>query len=202
MASKSKHSIYREWVQTVTAGEFIGFAIPCIAGVLSVSMGLHQFQQTLLLILAGLGEGAVLGYAQSRVLRKVVPKLKRRKWILATMLAAGYAWSIGMLPSTLYNYIQHFPLFILLPIGAILGASLLFSIGFAQYVVLQNYIKNAVPWIWLNVLAWLAGLAVLFFFITIAPEGIIPTLLFSILGGLGMAVTMAFITGRFIARLK
>ncbi len=202
MASKKHTSIYREWVITATLGEFFGFAIPAIAGVTSVALKLPQYQQTFLLVVAGLAEGAILGYAQSTVLRKVVPKLKRRRWILATMLAAGYAWSIGMLPSTLSHYIPNFPLFILLPIGAILGTSLLFSIGFAQYVILQSYIKNAVPWIWLNVLAWLGGLAVLFFSMTIAPEGLLSTLLFSILGGLGMATTMAFITGRFIARLK
>ena len=58
-----------------------------------------------LLVLAGVGEGAVLGWAQSRMLRRELPRLGTGDWVGATAAGAAAAWTIGMLPSTLHAHL-------------------------------------------------------------------------------------------------
>jgi hypothetical protein len=190
------------WFYTVTLGEFIGFIIPSIVGVTTVYFHKEGIPQAIYMVIAGMGEGCVLGYAQSRIIKKVIPQINPKQWILATTLAAGVAWLIGMLPSTLYPFIKNISLVLLIPSGITLACILLLSIGYAQYIVLRPFVKNAGIWIWGNILAWVAGLGVLTFFMSIAPDGYIPTLFFSIIGGLGMAATMAAITGTYLTRIK
>lgn len=76
--------LWRRWCVGVTIGELFGFAAPATAA--------------LALLAAGAFEGAGLGWCQARVLRSVIPGLRRADWILATALGALLAWSIGVLP--------------------------------------------------------------------------------------------------------
>lgn len=198
----TKRQLFNKWFLTVTLGEFIGFIIPSIAGVATAYAHVPQLVQTFVLVLAGMGEGAVLGYAQSRVISRIVPRIKQPEWIRATVLGAGIAWLMGMTPSTLYDYREILPLSILILIGGVLLAVLLLSMGYLQYLVLRKHVAKASGWIWINILAWVVGLVVLFLFMGIAPEGFGTTLLFSILGGLGMAASMAAITGLFVVKMR
>lgn len=152
------------------------------------------------MVMAGMGEGFVLGYFQAHVLAKHFAAFKERTWIIATVYGAGAAWVIGMLPSTFSEQFGAMPLWLIIAIATILGVTLLLTIGFTQYLVLRNYAKNASRWVWANALAWLGGLLVVFLFIFAAPEGVVATILFSALGGLGMAFTMAAITGLYALR--
>jgi hypothetical protein len=187
--------IYTDWLKSVTAGEFLGFLIPSVLGAITFQLQVPQLVQALVMVMAGMGEGFVLGYFQAHVLAKHFAPFKKRKWIIATVCGAGAAWVIGMLPSTFSAQLGAMPLWLTIPVAVVLGVTLLLTIGFAQYLVLKDYVKNAHTWIWVNALAWLGGLSVVFLFIFAAPEGIIATILFSALGGLGMAFTMAAITG-------
>ena len=91
------------------------------------------------MVAAGTGEGAVLGWAQSRALRHDLPGLRPRDWVAAP--AAGAA------------------------------------------------------------LAWVAGLVVVFVAMGLAPARPVPVALAGVLGGLGMGLTVALVTGRFLVRL-
>ena len=57
-------SRYRRWVVATTCGELAGFAIPAIVGAAATRAGAGQGASMALLVLAGVGEGAVLGWAQ------------------------------------------------------------------------------------------------------------------------------------------
>ncbi len=198
----SKHTLFKQCFLTVTLGEFIGFIIPSVFGVATAYANVPQLVQTFVLVLAGMGEGAVLGYAQSRIISRIIPRIKQGEWIRATVTGAGIAWLMGMTPITLYDYRDLLPLSILIVIGVILLAVLLLSMGYLQYLILRKHIAKASRWIWINILGWVVGLVVLFLFMGMAPEGFGSTLLFSILGGLGMAASMAAVTGLFIVRMK
>lgn len=50
---------------------------------------------TAVLVAAGAGEGAVLGWAQAGVLGRVLPGFPRRDRVLRTAAAAAVAWSSG-----------------------------------------------------------------------------------------------------------
>lgn len=79
---------------------------------------------------------------------------------------------------------------------------LLATIGFAQWLVLRRHIDGSGSWVVANALAWVAGLAVVFAAIGIAP-GDSPVLIaaFGVLGGLGMGLTVALVTGLYLVRL-
>lgn len=92
---------YRRWVMATTCGELAGFAIPAIVGAAAASADIGEGASMAVLVLAGVGEGTVLGWAQSRMLRRELPELRTGSWIRATAAGAAVAWALGMLPSTL-----------------------------------------------------------------------------------------------------
>lgn len=174
--------------------------MPSVIGALTVVADLPQLAQMFAMIGAGLCEGTILGLFQARVLSKYIKQFNSSAWIKATALGAGVAWTIGMLPSTIGEKLQSISLWVLIPSAVVLGSALLLSIGAAQYIVLKRYVSNAYKWIWINVAAWLVGLVVVCGCIFAAPSGLAFTILFSAVGGLGMAFSMAAVTGVYAAR--
>jgi hypothetical protein len=189
-------------VVVTTCGELAGFTIPAVVGAAATSAGLGQSASMVLLVLAGVGEGSVLGWAQSRMLRRELPALRTGDWVRATAAGAGVAWSIGMLPSTFSQ--QFFQLWppMLVAVGILAGVLLLATIGVAQWLVLRRHIARSGSWVLANALAWIAGLAVVFTVIAVAPPDA-PVLMavFGVAGGLGMGLTVALVTGLFLVRL-
>jgi hypothetical protein len=193
---------YRRWVIATTCGELAGFAIPAIVGAAAASADIGEGASMAVLVLAGVGEGTVLGWAQSRMLRRELPELRTGSWIRATAAGAAVAWAIGMLPSTLGRQLLELWPPLLVGLGVVAGVVLLATIGFAQWLVLRRHIDGSGSWVVANALAWVAGLAVVFAAIGIAP-GDSPVLIatFGVLGGLGMGLTVALITGLYLVRL-
>jgi hypothetical protein len=88
--------LWRAWTLWATVGEATGFAAPALAGALLTSASAAAEVSGLLA--AGAVEGALLSWAQSRVLVRAPPALDRRRWIGATSAAAVLAWAIGLVP--------------------------------------------------------------------------------------------------------
>jgi hypothetical protein len=80
--------------------------------------------------------------------------------------------------------------------------ALLATIGAAQWLVLRRYVDGSGVWVVANALAWITGLVVVFAAIGVAPSDA-PVLIaaFGVVGGLGMGLTVALITGLFLIRL-
>ena len=193
---------YGRWVVATTCGELAGFTIPAIVGATATSVGVGQSASMALLVLAGVGEGTALGWAQSRMLRRELPELRSGDWIRATAAGAAVAWTIGMLPSTFSQQLLELWPPMLLALGVLAGVVLLASIGFAQWLVLRRHVDGSGIWVAANALAWIAGLAVVFAAIGVAPEDS-PVLIaaFGVVGGLGMGLMVALVTGLFLVRL-
>jgi hypothetical protein len=158
-------------VVATTCGELAGFTIPATVGATATGAGVGERASLVLLVLAGVGEGAVLGWAQSRMLRRELPELRTGDWIRATAAGAGVAWTIGMLPSTLGGQVLELWPPLLAALGVLAGVALLASIGFAQWLVLRRHVDRSGVWVVANALAWIAGLVVVFA-IGVAPGGL------------------------------
>jgi hypothetical protein len=193
---------YRRWVVATTCGELAGFTIPAIVGATATGAGIGQNASMVVLGLAGAGEGTILGWAQSRMLRRELPELRTGDWIRATAAGAAAAWSIGMLPSTFSRQLLELWPPMLIALGIVAGVLLLATIGFAQWLVLRRHVEGSGSWVVANALAWIAGLAVVFAAIGVAPEDS-PVLIaaFGVVGGLGMGLMVALVTGLFLVRL-
>jgi hypothetical protein len=184
------------WFRWVTAGEFVGFAAPAVAGAMSGSVAV--------LVLAGVVEGAVLGWAQARVLTRALPALPALQWIATTAAAAGFAWTVAMTATANGERLASLPAAVVIPVAAVMGMAVLLSIGVAQWLVLRYHVENAHRWIWATGLAW--GVALLVFVVVTTPlwqpgQGLALRVLIGVLGGLLMAATMAVITGAALVRL-
>jgi hypothetical protein len=135
------------------------------------------------------------------MLRRELPRLRTGDWVGATAAGAAAAWTIGMLPSTLHAQLLELWPPMLIGFGALAGV-LLASIGFAQWLVLRRHVDGSGIWIVANAVAWIAGVAVVFAAIGVAP-GDSPVLIaaFGMVGGLGVRLTVALVTGLFLVRL-
>jgi hypothetical protein len=194
--------LWRGWLVRVTAGELAGFTVPAAVGALTAASATAV--QLPALVAAGAVEGAVLGAAQASVLRRVLPGLSVARFAAATAGAAALAYLIAMVPVALGERLTALPLPLLVALGAVLGAALLATIGTAQWLVLRRLRSGTGFWVPLTGLAWALGLGV---FTAVATplwqEGqpLALTIAIGVLGGLGMAATVAVITGAGAVRL-
>jgi len=190
-------------VLVTTGGEVAGFLVPVsVAAVAGAALdGLPGLG---LMVVAGVGEGAVLGAAQGRVLRRVLPGFSTRDWVLRTAGAAGLAWALGMVPSSLGRTFADLPPGVQIAVTAPAGVALLLSIGVAQWTVLRRHLSGALAWIGWSALGWLAGLAVLLAVVTPLwrpGQSAVLIAAIGVLGGLLMAGTLAATTGWGLVRL-
>lgn len=197
-----KQQTYRRWLVAMTLGELVAFSVPTAVWGLAAVAGLGDQAAYLPVVLAGAGEGAVLGYAQTRALRHDLPALDARAWVRATAAAGALGWAVGLAPSAFHDALSGLPVAVLAGLGALAGVVLLCSIGAAQAVVLRRHVHHAGRWIGANAAGWLAGLPVVFIAFAVAPNH--PASVraaFAIAGGVGMGFTVAAVTGRTLLRL-
>ena len=205
----ARRSVWVRWTIAITLGELIGFGgipVPGAAIALWLTDNLEPSARSLVLygvaVAGGLGEGAVLGWFQMRVLSRLLPRLDSRQWILATAAAAGFAWALGMLAPTLDDLIglnTAAQIAIWIPAGILI----LLSIGSAQAWVLRRIVERSSRWIVANVLGWLAGLPWTFALPAALPESAPPQVWIAafVVAGVLMGVTAGAVTGVALLRL-
>lgn len=195
-------SLWRSWFLWVTAGEAAGFVVPAVTGVLTRDS--HAAVAYAGLILAGLVEGAALGWVQAHVFARVLTRLDVRRFAGHTSLAAGLAYAITMAPTLVADELGAWPVTMRLGLMVILGCALLASIGTAQWLVLRDCLPHTSSWILTTAGSWLVGLGVFFGIATpLWHEGQATwlTVLIGMAGGLVMAAVVAALTGLAMLRL-
>lgn len=194
--------VRRRWVVATLVGDTVGFLVPAL-----VATAAYDWRPELFLVImavAGTAEGLVLGAAQSVVLHREFLGFSRTAWTLVTGLGAGFAWFLGMLPSTAYPVWQDWSLWVLVPLGLALAFALLVSIGLAQWLVLRRHVARSRTWVPVNAVAWLLGLGLMLAVATpLWQEGQSTglVLLIGAVAGLLMATTVAVVTGWWLGRL-
>jgi hypothetical protein len=189
------------WVAWVSAGESLGFLAPAAAQ--SVSVAFWPAAGVPLLVLAGLVEGAVLGWFQGRVLKSRLPAVSVRRWVLLTAAAAAVAWTVGLLSFSSESW-QGWPAAAQIVTGSGAAMVLLVSIGLAQWFELRRHVPRAWRWIAGSAAAWAVGLGV---FMAVATplwqpgQDLWLTAAIGIGAAVLMAVAMAAVTGLVLVRL-
>lgn len=190
------------WFILVTTCELAGFAVP--AAVAAATVDAAPAVLVSALTAAGAVEGAALGWGQATVLRRALPGLSRARWVWATASAASLAYLLGLGPSTWAAGMLTWPPVLQAAVAVVLGAVLLGSIGFAQWLVLRAYHPHAARWIPITAAAWLLGLTVfLVFTMQLWHPGQSPGLVagIGVAGGLLMAATTSAVTGYALRRM-
>ncbi len=201
-------NLYGKWVLAMALGELFGFLAPVavgVAGVFIIGEATTTTGIILTLLFAavgGLGEGSILAFFQSRVLKDHLPRFNTARFVLYTGFAAAAAWILGMMPSTLGDPTKLPPIFLIL-FGLIGIPVFLLSIGGVQWLELRKHIKKAWAWIIVNAIAWPVGVAIPVIGIQLVPDNS-PIWAFVATGifcGTLMGATVGAITGLLLLRL-
>jgi len=184
-SADSKGVLWLRWVAANAAGEMVGLgatfaAIALLLSGLEAAAGASGVLVSFLVsVAAGAVEATVVGLAQWWAMHPWFPSVTRRAWWLATLAGALVAYVLGFLPSTLMSLgeeagqapaaepAQWTVLLLAAGLGVVAGAVL----SFAQWLALRRSVPRARWWIPANMLAWLAGMPIIFAGIDLAQRG-------------------------------
>jgi hypothetical protein len=187
MKAPGEVGLWLRWVLANAAAEAAGLGITALVGISVFSSFGEETGILVTLVLAALAvaagtlvEGTVVGTAQWLVLRDPLPGMRWRTWVVATAAGAFVAWTLGMVPSTVFSLGAE-------PAGGsaspepgdltILGLAFLMGLvlgpvlGFAQWLALRRFVGSAALWMPANALAWAFGMVVIFTGIDLATSG-------------------------------
>lgn len=212
------HTFYRRWIVANGSSEAFGLGTTFLIGrAIAPWLASRGSADALLgavtaVALGTLLEGVVVGAAQERVLRGMLPDLRPRAWTIATALGAGVAWLIGMVPSTVLSLFAPSegvtpptepPAVVQYPLAVVLGLVAGPILGSAQSIVLRRHTTRAGPWLWANAAAWGAGMPVIFLGMNLVPwsrGGVAAAAaIYAVCGAAGLLV--GAIHGRVLLRL-
>jgi hypothetical protein len=183
-AGEAARTLYRRWILANGWSEAVGLGTTFLVG-RAVAPWLGAFRPAGVLlsavaavVLGTLLEGTVVGAAQARVVRDALPGLRRRGWVYATMLGAGAAWLLGMVPSTVMAFasadragapLAEPPALVQYGLAALLGFVAGPVLGSAQWLVLRRHRCRAGLWLWANACAWAVGMPLIFLGMELVP---------------------------------
>lgn len=191
MADTGKWTLWLRWVTANALGEIFGLGGTFAVGVLALSRLGNQpgvlvvLISFLIAVLSGAIEATIVGLAQWWAMHPWFPAITRRAWWSATLVGALAAYVLGYLPSTIMNLgeqaaqaqsaapeavaepAQWIVLLLAAGMGLVTGAVL----SFAQWLALRKEDTRAGWWIPANMLAWMAGMPVIFWGIDAVQKG-------------------------------
>jgi hypothetical protein len=196
--------LWRRWTATVAIGETAAFALPALSGALLAAVDAPWWVVAPVVLVAGMIEGSILGFAQVLVVRRALPGVRSRAWIRATVAGALVAWTIGLVPTLARDPVGELPAAAQIALFVVLGAALVSAMGVFQWRLLRREVADASFWVPGTALAWLAGLTV---FMSIASplwhadQAVAAVVAIGILAGAAMAVTVAAVSGVVLVHL-
>jgi hypothetical protein len=191
----------RRWTTAFVIGELVGFVPPAVTGAVLGAADAPDAVLVAGLTLAGLAEGAALGTAQRRVLRDAAPAVDGQRWVLATTLAAGFAWLVGMGGGALLGSGHAGPWLLALLVPGWVTA--LVGMGGAQWLVLRRAVARSARWVPVTAGAWLAGVPIPVVALSTIPNGWPAGVraVVGVLAAVAMGAVVGSLTGRTLARL-
>jgi hypothetical protein len=185
MQGEGDLAFWLRWVAANSLGEAIGLSAVLLVGFGILGMlagGLPGVWPAVVSLAAGvlLGvfEGLIVGWTQGIVLRRRLPQIALRTWIVATVIGAMVAWGLGMLPSTLMassageaQAPAEMPEWFTYIMAAGLGLVAGLVLAFPQWRAMRKHVRRG--WLWLpaNSLAWLVGMPLVFLGMGSIPAG-------------------------------
>jgi hypothetical protein len=162
-------------------------------------------------IATGAIEATVVGLAQAWAMRPWFPTITARAWWRATLIGALVAYALGYLPSTLMSLGEASqagqaaepPQWVVLVLAGALGAVAGAVLSFAQWLELRRHIVGAGVWIPANMLAWLAGMPIIFWSVDVAQRITAPFAQLLMMAGVLLLIgaVVGAIHGAFLVRL-
>lgn len=210
------------WILSCAAGEVIGItAAAAIAVGTRVMLGEPHDVATAAVVVAaavagGVVEGLAVGLLQWRVLRLVVPAIRARAWVGATVAVTSLLWFLAMVLVTIVALVGSGstpqaeaadvgpPLVLGVGAGIAGGALAGAAFGFAQWLVLRRHAGPTRGWIGANALGWAVALGWIMIAATSpTPATALPVVVAGgALGGLAAGISVGIATGWWFVKLR
>lgn len=196
------------WVAGCAAAEATGITAGALATRLAEPLAGGAVGSSLALVtivLGGLVEGTALGAVQAVLLGGVFPRLRRRRYVVMTVLVAGLGWAAGSAPGVLAGDAGGAPppLLLVLPGAAVLGGLMGAVLGAAQASALRGAVTHPWRWVTANAVAWTPAMAIVFLGAAV-PEASwpVPAVLgIALVAGAAAGGVLGLLTGRWIPAL-
>lgn len=172
----SAQDLWRRWVAANALGELVGLGLTgAVAAGAMLSIGARRpVMAAGAVVASGAIEGAVVGYAQWRVLSDRIA-LPARRWIVATVIGAVAAWAAGVTPSLLFaeqgGAASEPAIAVQLLWAALLGLIAGPVLAGPQALALRGHVDRPWRWIAANAAAWACALPVTFLAPALLPAG-------------------------------
>jgi hypothetical protein len=188
------------WVAACAAAEAVGMTAAALAARLGTDVA--PAAGLALVVAGGLVEGTALGTAQAVLLRRLLPRLRRARYVAATVLVAGLGWAAASAPAVLSSdeggTTPRLPLVLLgaAGLGLVMGAGL----GAVQSWALRGAAPHPWRWTTANVAAWPGAMAVIFVGATTPGEDwrLDAVLGLALVTGALAGALLGVVTGRFL----
>jgi hypothetical protein len=169
---KSGKPFWRKWIFKYSLGELVGIGIAAAIGRFlfftfpenaAVS---HSALTVIILVIAGIAEGIVLGYIQWKALSKIIPGFAPVLWIFVTTFSALAGWLFILPPGIMFiaflskiSLISTYSSFVYtMLVGAAFGG----LIGIPQFFIIRMYFRNAAVWIIASTLGWMLSFLIVY----------------------------------------
>lgn len=217
-ANSSNRKYWLNWAIACGIGEFFGIGVAAGIGFLYLSMlgepgdlG-EKVLLVLVMVLAGIIEGVVVGSFQWSVLKKRFIDMKAKNWLFFTALGAATAWLLGMIPSTFFisessasssATVEPSSVQIAL-LAAVSGIVLGALFGAFQWIELKKHTPDAGRWILANLLGWTVGLIIIYLGASIPSldTSLAGVISIGVISGLLAGLSVGAITGLFLVKLR
>ena len=207
-----------KWTIACGAGEFLGIGVAAAIATLHFRFlgephtAGQQSLFTLVMVSAGVIEGAVTGSFQWFVLKNRFVAVRARNWLGVTALGAVIAWLLGVLPSMLFagqtsatpSTTADLSMWQMALFGALSGVVLGAVFGGFQWLEFRRHAAKAWRWILANSVAWIPGLGIIFVGASVPQAGTSLFIVITIatLSGLLGGLSVGAITGLFLITSK
>lgn len=185
MTYEGKWSLWLRWAGANAFGELFGLGITfAFIALITIRLGDQQSALAILAaflasVVCGVIEATLVGLSQWWAMHPWFPAISRRAWWLGTLAGALVAYVLGYLPSTLMSLgesTSQAPAaepaqWIVLLFAAGLGLAAGAVLSFAQWFALRKRVQGSRLWIPANMLAWMAGMPLIFWGIDAAQKG-------------------------------
>lgn len=169
---RSEKPFWRKWIINYSLGELIGIGIAASIGRFLFftfpdnSVVSQSALTIMILIIAGIAEGYILGHIQWKALSKIVPGFTPILWILVTTFSALVGWLFVLPPGIMFiaflskiSLISTYSSYVYtMIVGAVFGG----LIGFPQFFIIRKYFKNAGVWIISNTIGWMLSFLIVY----------------------------------------
>lgn len=160
LTMQKEQKFWYKWMLKYSIGELAGIGISAVIARFlffefsDSEMASSTTMTAVVLVMAGIAEGLIIGYIQWRSLSKFLVGFNRNNWIATTTLAVIAGWILILPPAVMIVFFfakltvtNHYDSILYTTVAGLAFGSL---VGIAQYVILRKFYSGAYVWIFLR----------------------------------------------------